>query len=353
MTTTSTSPTDAVVYVTSLVSSSASGDLYEQGSGVLIAPDEVLTAAHVVYDAAGHTFTDTEVSPGYAGKVVYDVVAAQTIHAMPVADWTQLSGTAGDFALIHLAAPITDVPVMALGSDFAGGPATVTGYPLAASGIQVSLAEMLSLVPGGGVLQGTPLGLPGDPHGASGGPVWEMVAGVPTVVGLTSSAQGAIGNFVDLTAADVAQVRAWEAADHPGAASLSAAPPPTSSHPASSAVADLSTDAESLPAIASHAQVDRAMTRLVSLLTQEAAASTAGFDAVAGDVLSRIGDNGTGRNLAAALLEGVVWGHDGGATSDAVAAVAASDPDILSYRITASAAHAGALAGQALHAAEA
>ena len=351
MAATSPSPTDAVVYITSLVSSSASGDIYEQGSGVLVAPDEVLTAAHVVTDAAGHTFTDTEVSPGYAGEVVYGVAAAQTIHAMPVTDWTQLSGTAADFALIHLAAPITDVPVMALGSDFAGGPATVTGYPLGASGMQISLAETLTLVPGAGVLQGTPLGLPGDPHGASGGPVWETVAGVPTVVGLTSSAQGTTGDFVDLTATDVAQIRAWEAADHPDAMGSTAAPPPSTSHPASSAIADLATAAQGIAAISSHARLDGAMTRLVSLLTQEAAASTAGFDAVAGDVLSRIGGDGAGRNLAAALLEGVVWGHDGGAPGGAVAAVSASDPGILSYRVAESAAHAGALAGQALHAA--
>ena len=350
----STAATDAVVFLQaqSLVGSTLTT---EQGSGVLIAPDEVLTAAHLVYDSSGNIARDTVVSAGYDRGAVHGVVAAQSISAMPVADWTVLSGTQGDFALVHLATPITDVPVMALGQGFTGGAATATGYPLATGGAQDSLAETLSTVAGYDVLQGTPLGGGGDPRGSSGGPVWETVDGVPTVVGLVSSAQGSTGYFLALTAADVAQIQSWEAIDHAAPPALATAPivaAPTHAAPsatAADAAADLAA-AGGIPAIAAHPAVAGALSRVVRLLTQDAAARgpEAGFDAVAADVLSGLGDNGGSRNLAAALLEGIAWGHDGGGIGGAVSAVAAVDPGILAFPLCERGVRLGALAGQTL-----
>ena len=91
----------------------------------------------------------------------------------------------------------------------------------------------------------------------------------------------------------------------------------------------------------------------MTLLGQDAAARgpQVGFDDVAADVLSGLGDNGGGRNLAAALLEGVVWGHDGGGVGGAVSAVAAVDPGILAFPLCERGVRLGALAGQTLFAA--
>ena len=353
----SSTATDAVVFLQA--QSLVGGTLTtEQGSGVLIAPDEVLTAAHLLYDSTGQLARVTVVSPGYDHGAVHGAVAVDAVHAMPLADWTQLSGTQTDYALVHLATPVTDEPVMALGADLVPGPATATGYPLAAAGAQASQAETPTKVPGYDVLQGTPLGGSGDPHGSSGGPLWQLVGGVPTVVGLVSSAQGGTGYFVDLTAADVAQIQAWEAADHaaPAAtlASATTVAAPTHASPsatAADAVADLA-GAREIPAIAGRPAMLGALSRVVARLAQDAAmrGPEVGFDDLAAGTLAGLGDNGAGRNLAAALLEGVVWGHDGGGLPGAVGAVAAADPGILAFPGAERGVRLGTLAGHMLRA---
>lgn len=376
MTTISTNPVDSVVSITSQ-SVSGSTVITEQGSGVLIAPDEVLTAAHLVYDSAGQFYTSTQVSAGSQGGTVYGTSGAQTIHAEPDQDWTQLSNAKDDFAIIHLATPVTGVPVMSLGSGFAGGAVTVTGYPVATSGRQDSLDEMVGTVAGySGVLQGTALGAPGDAHGASGGAVWTQVGGAATVVGLTQSqGSGSTGYFTQLTAADVAQIEVWMAQDaaHPTAtaavttsstaaatastvsAAMALSPVAAGSEAdgtstTADAIAFLSSDAGQIGMIASHAPIDHATSRVVALLQQDAAALGAGyvFDDVASFALSQVGNNGASRNLAAALLEGLVWGHDGGAASAVVAGVSVQDPGLVSYHGSRQGAHAGALLGHAL-----
>lgn len=347
-------PTDAVVSI-SWQEVSGGTITTEQGSGVLIAPDEVLTAAHLVYDAAGRTVADAVVTSDAGGRPLR--AAEASVHAMPLADWTRVASAAGDFAVIHLATPLAGLPTMALGSGFAGGAVTVTGYPAATGGARDSLAEVLAPVAGSsGILQGTPLGAPGDPRGASGGPAWQAVDGVATVVGLTSSANGSTGFFVGLTAADVAEIDAWTAADHAAAAPVVVVPAvaPMAAEPqpegASPAIAALAAAAAALPALTSRPALDAAMSRVVSLLARDAAAlgAGAGFDDVAADALSVLGDNGRHRNLAAALLEGVMWGHAGGDVAGSVGAVAAVDPGVLSYAASERGVHAGARAGALL-----
>ena len=358
MTAASTNPADSVVFITSLLTpaTATTPALYEQGSGVLIAPDEVLTAAHVVYGSSGNLLTGTLVSPGYQSSVVYGVAAADTIHAEAFTDFTQLSGTQSDFALIHLSTPITDVPVMALGADFAGGMVTVTGYPAATSGLQDSVTENVTQVSGYNAFQGTALGAPGDAHGASGGPVWETVNGVATVVGLTSSETGTTGNFVQLTSSDVAQIQAWIAQDHAATAvvaSTTAVPQSMSGTmmAAATSTAQTTTDAQmwaatpattnetiealartawGMPAVSEHGLIQHATDRLVTLLQHDNARLGAGasFDDVASDALSQL-TNHPGHGLAASLLQGVIAGHDGGAVSDLVSTLAAAqDPHV-------------------------
>ena len=363
----------SVVYITSLLTPATAGApaTYEQGSGVLVAPDEVLTAAHVVEDASGNPLTGTEVSPGYQGAVLHGVAGAAGIHVGASADRTTLSGGQSDFALVHLSTPLAGMPTMALGADFAGGAVTVTGYPAATSGDQDSVAETVSKVAGYDLLQGAPLGAPGDPHGASGGPAWETVGGVATVVGLTQSEAGGTGYFVGLTSADVDLIDAWMAQDH---ASAAAAPsgqataagatvaaavalagiPVATAGPATGDAADaisaLSADAPAVPLVAAHGYLDRAVSRMVSVL--QADADAMGRESSFGDVLSGAlagaGDNSLHRNLGAALLEGVTLGYGGGDAASVIPSVSAVDPGILAHHGSMQAARAGFALGRDL-----
>ena len=207
--------------------------------------------------------------------------------------------------------------------------------------------------------------------------MWETVNGVATVVGLTSSETGTTGNFVQLTSADVAQIQAWEAADDASTAAMdqqvssttgvvgatgtvTAAGSGMSTLSAdfpmganvSDAIADASNDAGNFSVIAAHTYIDHATSRVVALLTRDAVAlgATASFDSVASDALSQLGDNSQSRNLAASLLEGLVWGHDGGPAAGTISAVAARDPGVVSYHESVQSAHAGYLLGHAVQA---
>ena len=190
--------------------------------------------------------------------------------------------------------------------------------------------------------------------------------GVATVVGLTASESGSTGYFVQLTSADVAQIQSWVAQDQAEDATaaqqvaaaqttgsgttMSAAAATTTGAATANAIAFVSDDAANIRPIAAHGYIDAATSRVVALLTRDAAAlgTSASFDEVAADALSQLGDNGQSRNLAASLLEGLVWGHDGGAPNATVAGIVAQDPGIASYTAIQQSAHAGALLGHAL-----
>ncbi len=76
-------PYDGVVYITDTI-----GNEDFQGSGVLIAPNLVLTAAHVVYQAGVGAATNIKVSPGYdQGIAPFGSAYALSYNYNPVADY--------------------------------------------------------------------------------------------------------------------------------------------------------------------------------------------------------------------------------------------------------------------------
>jgi V8-like Glu-specific endopeptidase len=208
----STYPYGTVVRITDTI-----GDETLQGSGVLISPDEVLTASHVVYVQGLGSATDIVVTPGYSvGERPYGSATGIYLHYFPIYDANGSISTAQsqqDYAVIHLSTPFKFAGSMGLQSNFAGGLVNTTGYPASAEGAQINSVQTVTKDPTYTLLDGTALG-----EGASGGPVWIEAAGGPEVVGLVSSASTTTteGYNTLITTAAFNQIEAWVAQDDAG-----------------------------------------------------------------------------------------------------------------------------------------
>ena len=184
-----------------------------QGSGVMISPDEVLTAAHMVWMTGVGVATNVMVSPGYeAGATPFGSIPGVVTHYNTIDDtggYLGIGDVARDYAVIHLSSP-APVGTMSLGSNFTGGAVTVGGYPGTAAGHQVDAAQSVSSYPGYSILTGQTIGA-----GSSGGPVYTGSGSSAVVVGVVSAASvtGNIGYFKELTAADRSTLLSWVAAD--------------------------------------------------------------------------------------------------------------------------------------------
>ena len=212
-------PYDTVVRITAQVAGYTL-----QGSGVLISPDEVLTASHVLYQSDLGTVTNIDVAPGYTnGTAPFGHATGTIAHYSQIADYPYLSlfDTQSDYAIIHLSTPFTGLGSMGILPGFAGGAVHVTGFPGDAGGAMVDSAQSVTGVPRFTVLDGLSIG-----EGSSGGPVWQYGAdGLPYVVGVVSSGSVAkdangqsAGFFTQITPAVSKQIVAWVHQDDAGAA---------------------------------------------------------------------------------------------------------------------------------------
>jgi V8-like Glu-specific endopeptidase len=187
-----------------------------QASGVLIAPDEVLTASHVLWSTQYGAATQVEVSPGAneSGPTI-GTVGALNLHYNQVND-SNGEITEGDsqrdYALIHLDTPLGPLGTFGVTANYAGGQVNVTGYPGYLDGALDNAAENVALDPYVTLLEGPSIG-----PGSSGGPVWTNGADGPQVVGVVSSAQGTVGTegyFAQITDAALSQINGWVRQDN-------------------------------------------------------------------------------------------------------------------------------------------
>jgi V8-like Glu-specific endopeptidase len=196
-----------------------------QGSGVMVAPDEVLTAAHMVWEQGVGTATGVEVIPGYnQGAEPFGSVSATDWHFLAVND---ANGTetqdqsANDIALVHLSQPIgNEVGWMGIQTNFAGGSDVhITGYPASLGGTTYNGQVMVDSIARPTLdqqlsLMDFPAGTTN--HGDSGGPIWEIGRdGSPYVLGVVSAggSQGDLGPII--TTSLFNDIKQWEAVDHP------------------------------------------------------------------------------------------------------------------------------------------
>lgn len=199
-------PYDTVVYITATIGGSGF-----TGSGVLISPDEVLTATHVVYSSTYGSATLVTASPGYnLGVAPFGTATASYFHYHAINDaggLISLSDSQYDYAVIHLNTAFS-LGYMGYESLFPGGAVHVTGYPASSGGGETDFTETVTRNPAYTLLDGTDTG-----QGSSGGPVWVMQNGGPYVVGVVSSANGLAGHNFQITSAAFQQIQAWVAQD--------------------------------------------------------------------------------------------------------------------------------------------
>ncbi len=200
-------PYNAICYVTTLI-----GGSVWQGSGVYISPDEILTAAHVVYRSDLGVATTVTVRPGYnLGTAPYGTISGEYIHYYNINDANGLISngqTQTDFALIHVQS-VSTTGWMGITPNDAGGAVHITGYPGTSDGAQVDSLQTLSLLPGYSEFTGQSLG-----EGSSGGPVWAYVNGSPQVyVVVSSGTTNGTGYFGQITSTTFNTIEQWIDAD--------------------------------------------------------------------------------------------------------------------------------------------
>ncbi len=206
---TTSAPLNGVVYVTATI-----GNEQIQGSGVLIAPNLVLTASHVVWQAGVGAATTITVAPGYgSGVAPYGEAYAISYNYNPIDDFNgdvTAAAIEDDYAVIKLGSSFSGPTDFALGANFVTGVAYVSGYPAGADGDLLSPAQTVIITPPYAILQGQALGV-----GSSGGPVWALGQnGAPTVYGVVS-AQNSSGDgfFTQINSTALSQIQGWIAQD--------------------------------------------------------------------------------------------------------------------------------------------
>ena len=202
-------PYDTIVRITDTI-----GPHSWQGSGVLISPDEVLTASHVVYIEGQGVASNITVSPGYNGSTApFGVATGTFVHYIAIADQNRTIDNFNsqfDYAVIHLNRAFTNLGTMGLLPNYAGGAVTVGGFPGAAGGQMITSLQTVIRDPRYTLLDGVSIG-----EGSSGGPVWVGGSGTPQVVGIVSSESRTndTGYFTQISTAAFNQIQAWVAID--------------------------------------------------------------------------------------------------------------------------------------------
>jgi V8-like Glu-specific endopeptidase len=219
-------PNDAVCYI--LVDMPGVGEF--QGSGAIIGPHTILTAAHLVYDAdTGATADQVSIYPGFEPtNGTYNPSGAlpglQSIHTIKVADNNDTltaAATQSDFAIIDTSTDLSSYGHFALDPNFASGEAVVTGYPASNNGNLTGTGGTLSQ---DGTLSDIRTSSLSLSPGYSGGPIRDDVyrngETLPAIAGTVST------NYdgMKLTKAKVDLIRHWIASDRSLYAGGSSAP---------------------------------------------------------------------------------------------------------------------------------
>ena len=223
---TTTSPWSAVVRV---ISRFADGSAVS-GSGVVVGPNDVLTASHVVEDVRLGRATSVQILPGLTPtERPFGSSVAHAVDFLPIDrdgdNFLSTLDVANDVAILGLSQRIDVITGRFLiGPEYYAGPGThATGYPSRFGGSQQIDSTGTAAVQSQGLVATSDLQISA---GNSGGPVWVETPNGPAVVGIVSTASYAF----DVGGDRYPLIRAWILGnDHliGGTPAGSEPPPPT------------------------------------------------------------------------------------------------------------------------------
>jgi len=193
------------------------------GSGVMVGPDEVLTAAHMVWRQDIGAATSVTVKPDFNQDIApYGVVDATNWHYFPIVNPGGMESpatTQDDIALMHLSKAIGNTTGwMGIQSNFLGGSVHITGYPDTLNGVNYNNRVMVDR-PAIGAHDPSLSLLDFPPYtinnGDSGGPIWELESNnKPYVVGIVSGFNSQGSKDPIITTSLFNDVKQWAALDH-------------------------------------------------------------------------------------------------------------------------------------------
>ena len=208
-------PNDAVCYI--LVNIPGVGEF--QGTGAIIGPHTILTAAHLLYDAdVGATADQVSIYPGFEPtNGTYNPPGAlpglQSIHTIKVADNGDVltaAATQSDFAVINTSTDLSSYGHFALDPDFTQGDVVVSGYPSSNNGNLTGTGGVVAQDRTRSDLRTASLDLS---PGYSGGPIRDVVdrdgVTLPALAGTVSTNI----DGMKLTKVKVDLIRHWIASD--------------------------------------------------------------------------------------------------------------------------------------------
>ncbi|HEV2154844.1 hypothetical protein [Bradyrhizobium sp.] len=215
---TSTYPYNTVVLIETKFANDPNPNEFFTGTGVIIGPHTILTAAHMLWDTAFNSeATSVYIYPAYSANGYPNPAGTgalntnETWHNYKVgnADGTiSDSDSQFDFGIIDVGYTFTSY--MGVISDWAGGTAHLTGYPNTAGGLQTDQVGSVTKDPTYSILD---YGSIVSNHGNSGGPLWidNGSAGSvnPFVVGIASSS----ASSGQITSSIYQQIQTWQSSD--------------------------------------------------------------------------------------------------------------------------------------------